>query len=61
MNFEIKLTKEQLDVVFAALVELPFKVSQPLIQAISQQAQAQQAQARQPVTPDLPKPHAVND
>ena len=61
MNFEIKLTKEQLDVVFAALVELPFKVSQPLIQVISQQAQAQQAQARQPVTPDLPKPHAVND
>jgi len=40
-SFTIQLTKAQLELVFAALVELPFKTSQPLIQAITQQVQKQ--------------------
>lgn len=44
--FELKLTEQQLNVIGAALSELPFKVAAPVLQAINTQI-AEQAKPKE--------------
>ena len=41
MNFNISLTKEQLNIVNLALMEVPYRLAAPLIQEINTQIQNQ--------------------
>lgn len=44
MNFELTFTTAELDILQAALIELPFKVAAPLINNLNEQIQRQQRQ-----------------
>lgn len=44
-QFTLIFTKEQLQVLNAALIEIPFRVAAPLIEQINQQIQAQLSNA----------------
>lgn len=46
MNFNLIFTKEQMAILNAALIELPFKVAAPLIQDINAQIQRQFDEAK---------------
>jgi hypothetical protein len=50
--FNLKLTPEQLQIISAALVELPFKMAAPLIDEINKQLRQQQSESEN----DLPTP-----
>ncbi len=52
MEYSIKLTEQELNILSAALVELPFKVAAPLVAKINQQIAEQQ----KPAPAEKPKP-----
>ena len=56
MEYSIKLTEQELNILSAALVELPFKVAAPLVAKINQQITVQQKENEQkPVPKDAGK------
>ena len=50
MEYSITLTEQELGILSAALVELPFKVSAPLINKINRQIAEQSSKEEKPCT-----------
>ena len=52
MDFTLKFNEEQMKLLSEAVVELPFKKAQPLIQHIQLQVNEQMAPAQKPAEPE---------
>lgn len=63
MKFNLSLTKEQLSIVNAALMEAPYRIAAPLIQDINAQIQRQFdiAKGDEPTGQEKPKDEFVGD
>lgn len=55
MEYTLKFTEQEMQVLNAAIVELPFKIVAPLVKSINEQLVAAQGEVRESVSPPAPE------